>query len=88
MGVASGYGEQAAGVASGSGWNLISDLPTVPGFPGLSRKLSFWLRFQAPVSGFVFRHRFRYMISILETLQRWASEGSHTQYCAICRMFN
>ena len=96
MGMASGYGEQAAGVASGSGWNIISDLPTVPGFPGLSRKLSFcpgvpetyrMSRDRLP-TGFVFRHPFRYMISILETLQRWASEGSHTQYCAICRMFN
>ena len=73
-----------------------SDLPTVPGFPGLSRKLSFcpgvpetyrMSRDRLPTC-FVSRHPFRYMISILETLQRWASEGSHKRYCAICRIFN
>ena len=73
-----------------------ADLPTVPGFPGLCRKLSFcpgvpetyrMSRDRLP-TGFVSRHPFRYMISILETLQRWASEGSDTRYCAICRIFN
>ena len=70
----------------------IPDLPTVL---GLSRKLSFcpgvpetyrMSRNRLP-TGFVSRHPFRYMISILETLQRWASEGSHTRNCAICRIF-
>ena len=71
-----------------------TDLPTVPGFPGLSRELScpgvpetYRMSRDRLPTGFVSRHPFRYMISILETLQRWTSEGSHTRYCAICRIF-
>ena len=51
--------------------------PSVPAFrkltecPGIAAN---WLRFLAPVSVYE---------SILETLQRWASEGSDTRYCAI-----